>query len=80
VIRGEEGDLQGVGYAGNGNAVMYDDIWTVEQARDAIAAGHRLYTLSSAGGYAEIQPTDDSIQARSDHSVGDRLDDLPTCG
>lgn len=80
VVRGTEGKLEGVGYAANGNAVMYDDIWTVEQARQAIEAGHRLYTLSSGGGYAEVELTVDGIQARSDHSPGDKLDDLPTCG
>jgi hypothetical protein len=79
-VRGEEGDLQGVGYTGNGNAVMYDDIWTVEQARQAIADGHRLYTLSPAGGYAEVQLSDDGIEAKSDHSAGDKLDELPPCG
>jgi hypothetical protein len=59
---------------------MYDDVWTVEQARQAIAEGHRLYTLSSAGGYAEVELSDAGIQAKSDHSPGDKLDDLPTCG
>jgi hypothetical protein len=80
VVRGAEGDLEGVGYAANGNAVMYDEIWTVEQARAALADGHRLYTLSPEGGYAEVEPTADGIQATSDHSAGDRLDDLPACG
>lgn len=80
VVRGEEGDLQGVGYAGNGNAIMYDDTWSVAQAREAIEEGHRLYTLSSSGGYAEVELTEDGIQATSDHSPGDQLDALPTCG
>ena len=59
---------------------MYDDIWTVEQAREALQAGHRLYILSPAGGYAQVELTDDGIQATSDHSGGDKLDDLPACG
>lgn len=80
MVRDDEGDLQGVGYAGNGNAIMYDDVWTVEQARAAIEEGHRLYTLSPSGGYAEVELTDDGIQAMSDHSPGDTLDDLPACG
>ena len=45
VVRGTDGDLQGVGYAANGNAVMYDEIWSVEQARAAIEQGDRLYTM-----------------------------------
>ena len=79
-VRGADGDLQGVGYAANGNAVMYDDVWTVEQARAAIAAGHRLYTLSSGGGYARVEVTEDGIRATSDHSDTNTLDDLPPCG
>jgi hypothetical protein len=80
VVRGDQGEVQGVGYAANGNAVMYDDVWTVEQARAAIQEGNRLYTLSASGGYAEVELTVDGIQATSDHSAGDKLDDLPTCG
>jgi hypothetical protein len=59
---------------------MYDDIWTIEQARHAIAQGHRLYTLSSSGGYGEVEPRGEGIRARSDHRTGDQLDDLPPCG
>ena len=80
VVRGTDGDLQGIGYAANGNAVMYDEIWTVEQAREAIEQGHRLYTLSPTGGYGELELSEDAIRGRSDHSPRDTLDDLPRCG
>lgn len=79
VVRGTGGDLEGVGYAANGNAVMYDDIWTVEQAREAIEQGHRLYTLGPADGYATVERSGDGIRARSEHGEGDQLDDLPPC-
>lgn len=79
-VRGDEGELQGVGYAANGNAVMYDDVWTIEQARRAIEEGNRLYTLSPSGGYAVVELTGHGIQARSDHTGGDTLDELPACG
>jgi hypothetical protein len=59
---------------------MYDDIWTVEQARHAIEQGHRLYTLSPSGGYAQVELSEESLRARSDHSTGDQLDELPVCG
>jgi hypothetical protein len=59
---------------------MYDDVWTVAQARAAIAEGHRLYALSPSGGYAEVELTIDGIRATLDHSAGDMLDDLPACG
>jgi hypothetical protein len=59
---------------------MYDEIWTVEQARQAMEQGHRLYTLSSSGGYATVEPSEDGIRAPSDHGGRDQLDDLPTCG
>jgi len=80
VVRGTDGGLKGVGYAANGNAVMYDDVWTIEQVRQAIEQGHRLYTLSSSGGYGEVEPSGEGIRARSDHRPGDQLDDLPPCG
>lgn len=80
MVRDDEGEVERVGYTGNGNAVMYDDVWTVEQARAAIEEGHRLYTLSPYGGYAEIELTVDGIRATSDHGVGDTLDELPACG
>ena len=79
VVRGTDGDLERVGYAANGNAVMYDDTWTVEQAREAIKEGHRLYTLSPSGGYAALELSEDGIRASSDHTAGDQLDDLPPC-
>jgi hypothetical protein len=80
VVRGTDGDLEGVGYAANGNAVMYDEIWTVEQARNAVERGDRLYTLSSSGSYGEVELSDDGIRARSDQGADDQLDELPPCG
>jgi hypothetical protein len=80
VVRGSDGDLEGVGYTANGNAIMYDEIWTVEQARSAVEQGDRLYTLSASGGYGEIELTEDGIRARSDQGEGDPLDELPSCG
>lgn len=59
---------------------MYDDIWTVEQARSAVEQGHRLYTLSPSGGFGEIELFKDGIRATSDHGAGDQLDALPPCG
>ena len=79
VVRGSDGELEGLGYTANGNAVLYDDIWTVEQAREAMEQGHRLYTLSPSGGYGEIELSGDRIRARSDHEDGNQLDDLPAC-
>ena len=46
---------------------MYDDLWTLEQARQAIEQGHRLYTVSpETGAPAEFDESD--------------LDGLPPCG
>ena len=80
VVRGTDGDLQGVGYAANGNAVMYDEIWNVEQARAAIEQGDRLYTLDASGCYGEVELSENGIRARSDKGTGDQLDELPACG
>ena len=59
---------------------MYDEIWTVEQARRAVEQGDRLYTLSPSGGFGEIELFNDGIRATSDHGAGDQLDALPPCG
>jgi hypothetical protein len=40
VVRRADGHLRAVGYNANGNDVMYDDLWSVAQARQAIEAGH----------------------------------------
>ena len=80
VVRGTDGDLQGVGYAANGNAVMYDEIWSVDQARNAVEQGHRLYILSPTGGFGEIELFEDGIRATPDHGAADPLDALPPCG
>ena len=59
---------------------MYDEIWTVAQARSAVEQGDRLYTLGPSGGFGEIELFEDGIRARSDHRAGDLLDALPPCG
>lgn len=59
---------------------MYDEIWSVEQARSALEQGDRLYTLSSTGGYGEVELFENGLRATSDHGAGDQLDELPPCG
>lgn len=49
---------------------MYDDLWTIEQARNAIEQGHRLYVLSPGSG----------DRTELDLESYDELEDLPTCG
>jgi hypothetical protein len=58
---------------------MYDDIWTVEQAREAIEQGHRLYTLGPEDAYAPVELSGEGIRAASGDSGDDRLVDLPSC-
>ncbi len=60
---------------------MYDDLWTVGQAREAIEQGHRLYTVSpSTGAEAELEVSADGIRTRPDQTTDNKLDDLPACG
>jgi len=59
---------------------MYDEIWSVEQARSAVEQGHRLYVLKSGGGFDEVELFEDGIRATSDHGAGDQLEALPPCG
>jgi hypothetical protein len=49
---------------------MYDDLWTIEQAREALGQGHRLYVLSPTSG----------DRTELDLESYDELEDLPTCG
>jgi hypothetical protein len=49
---------------------MYDEIWSVEQARSAVEQGDRLYILSPVGGFGEVELFEDGIRATSDHVRG----------
>ena len=58
---------------------MYDDIWTLQEARHAIHQGHRLYAVSpSTGVEIEVELHGEGIRIRPGEGVD--LDDLPTCG
>jgi len=70
VVRRADGHPRAVGCSANGNDVMYDDLWTIEQAREAIGQGHRLYVLSPTSG----------DRTELDLESYDELEDLPTCG
>lgn len=81
VFHGANGDVRAVGYSESGHAVMYDDVWTIEQARHAIEKGHRLYTVSpSTGSAAEIELFGDGIRTKPEQSTDNTLDDLPIRG
>lgn len=70
VVRRADGHPRALGYAANGNEVMYDDLWTIEQAREAIGQGHQLYVVSPTSG----------DRTELDLESYDELEDLPTCG
>jgi hypothetical protein len=79
VVRRADGHIRAVGYSENGHSVMYDDLWTLEQARQAIQQGHRLYAVSpSTGVEVELELRGEGIGTSPGASVD--LDDLPTCG
>jgi len=79
VFHGANGDVQAVGYSEAGHEVMYDDVWTIEQARHAIERGHRLYIVSpSTGDEAELELHGDGIRTKPEQS--NTLDDLPVRG
>lgn len=70
VARRADGHPRALGYTANGNDVMYDDLWTIEQAREAVGQGHRLYIVSPSSGE----------RTELDLESYDELDELPTCG
>jgi hypothetical protein len=60
---------------------MYDDLWTVAQAKQAIEQGHRLYTVSpSTGAEAELEVCPEGLRTKPDQATDNNLDDLPPCG
>jgi hypothetical protein len=60
---------------------MYDDLWTVDQARRAIEEGHRLYTVNpSTGVRVELELHNGSIRTKPGQAGEHTLDDLPPCG
>jgi hypothetical protein len=81
VVRRADGNVRGVCYSERGSGVMYDDIWTLPEARNAIQQGHRLYAVSpSTGVEVELELHGEGIRIRPGESGDFDLDDLPTCG
>jgi hypothetical protein len=81
VVRRADGHVRAVGYSEGGHSVMYDDLWTLEEARHAIQQGHRLYAVSpSTGVEVELELHGEGIRAKPDAGADLELDDLPTCG
>jgi hypothetical protein len=80
VVRRADGHLRAVGYSEHGNGVMYDDLWTVAQARQAIEAGNRLYTVDpETGQQADLELNGEGIRT-GPAGEGNSLDELPPCG
>jgi len=80
VARRADGHVRAVGYSEGGHSVMYDDLWTLEEARHAIQQGHRLYAVSPTGVEVEFELHGESVRARPGEGADLDLDDLPTCG
>jgi len=60
---------------------MYDDLWTLEEARDAIQQGNRLFAVSpSTGVEVEFELNGEGIRPATADNVDLDLDGLPTCG
>lgn len=70
VVRRADGHPRAVGYSSNGNEVMYDEVWTIEEARKAVKQGHRLYVVNPAS----------SDRREVDLESFEDLEDLPPCG
>jgi hypothetical protein len=80
LLRRADGHLRALGYSENGNGVVYDGTWTVDEARRAIEQGHRLYTMSSVTGVqADLEVLDGRLLTRPSLSSDTKLDALPDC-
>jgi hypothetical protein len=81
VVRRADGHVRAVGYSEEGHGVMYDDLWTLEEARQAIQQGVRLYAVSpSTGAEVELELDGEGIRLAPGENTDLDLDDLPTCG
>ena len=81
VCRRADGHVRQIGYSARGSDVMYDDLWTVQQAREAIEQGHVLYMLDPATGErSELELQDGELRPSPGHGGEKTLDDLPPCG
>ena len=81
VCRRADGHVRQIGYSESGTDVMYDDLWTVQQAREAIEQGHVLYVLDpSTGERSELELHDGELRPSSGLDADRTLDDLPPCG
>ena len=80
LVRRADGHVRAVCYSESGSGVMYDDQWTLEEARHAIQQGHRLYAVSpSTGVEVELALHGEGNRTRPGEDVDFDLDDLPTC-
>jgi len=80
VVRRADGHVRAVCYSESGSGVIYDDQWTLEEARYAIQQGHRLYAVSpSTGVEVELELHGEGIRTSPGESVDFDLDGLPTC-
>ena len=80
VVRRADGHVRAVCYSESGSGVIYDDQWTLEEARHAIQQGHRLYAVSpSTDVEVDLELHGEGIRTRPGESVDFDLDDLPTC-
>jgi hypothetical protein len=80
VVRRADGHVRAVCYSESGSGVMYDDIWTLDEARHAIQQGHRLYAVSpSTGVEVELEVHGEGIRTSPGENADLDLDDLPTC-
>jgi hypothetical protein len=60
---------------------MYDDLWTMQEAREAIEQGHLLYIVDpSTGARSELELQNGGIGTRQGQGSEKTLDDLPPCG
>jgi hypothetical protein len=60
---------------------MYDDLWTMQEAREAIEQGHLLYIVDPVtGDRSELELRNGGIGTRRGQGGDKTLDDLPPCG
>jgi hypothetical protein len=81
LIHRADGHVKALGYSHPANSGGHEGTWTITEARQVIAAGHRLYIVNPrSGAEAELElAADGQIRTKAPQGRFATLADLPAC-
>ena len=79
LIHRADGHIRALGYS-HGDDGGYRGTWTITEAGQAIADGHRVYIVNpGSGATAELELSEGHIRTKPTHAGRAALADLPAC-